>query len=641
MDKVVVTKSKLDSLAQHINAKAGTTGAKTIDQMQATVDGITVGGKLQTKTVTGTGTYTPDEGYDGFSQVEVDIQGLNGITDDKLRFGTGLWNGNIEYEGNYVGTYNYTFKDIITPPPTEIISSGKIVLPPFVPCNLIRKITASGSMSSFYDMPFTELRYQATGTDISSFRLFVTYGNNSTLYLIGQWVKQSDGTYKLRQVMDGGFSRTLLFLEPPVLASDTTPLAEWLRDSVNSHCGWGVYTPDMPLSYLSKEEITITKNGTTTVKPVLRHARADGKVTTKTTYSDGFESVTVNVNVPVPAVQDTKALTITSNGTVSVTPDAPYDALKKVDVTVNVASGGGSPTDPYIEYTSLDSSGRVFTAKFRGTIVPEYAFANLAELTSVDMPDNVIAIGDNGFYRCPKLQLTSLPPGIISLGDYAFSDCSKLALTSLPSGITSIGDQAFRDCSSLALTSLPSRITSIGDYTFRNCGKVALTSLPSGITSIGDFAFLNCYQLSLTTLPSGITSIGQFAFNNCPKLQLTSLPSGITSLPTAAFQYCPKLALTTFPSGLISIGDYAFRQGTGLASITLPPALTSIGDFAFANCVGLETVRFTSTVSSIPNGVFSGCTKLSTIYVPWSQGQVANAPWGASNATIIYDYTEN
>lgn len=41
------------------------------------------------------------------------------------------------------------------------------------------------------------------------------------------------------------------------------------------------------------------------------------------------------------AIQDTKAVTITSNGTVSVTPDAPYDALKKVDVTVNVASGGG------------------------------------------------------------------------------------------------------------------------------------------------------------------------------------------------------------------------------------------------------------------------------------------------------------
>ena len=41
-----------------------------------------------------------------------------------------------------------------------------------------------------------------------------------------------------------------------------------------------------------------------------------------------------------PSLQS-KALTITSNGTVSATPDAPYDALKKVDVTVDVASGGG------------------------------------------------------------------------------------------------------------------------------------------------------------------------------------------------------------------------------------------------------------------------------------------------------------
>lgn len=40
MAKVVVTKSKLDSLAQHINTRAGTTGAKTIAQMQDTVDGI-------------------------------------------------------------------------------------------------------------------------------------------------------------------------------------------------------------------------------------------------------------------------------------------------------------------------------------------------------------------------------------------------------------------------------------------------------------------------------------------------------------------------------------------------------------------------------------------------------------------------
>ena len=49
----------------------------------------------------------------------------------------------------------------------------------------------------------------------------------------------------------------------------------------------------------------------------------------------------ITINGSSSNLQENKALTITSNGTVSVTPDAPYDALKKVDVTVNVASGGG------------------------------------------------------------------------------------------------------------------------------------------------------------------------------------------------------------------------------------------------------------------------------------------------------------
>ena len=322
-------------------------------------------------------------------------------------------------------------------------------------------------------------------------------------------------------------------------------------------------------------------------------------------------------------------------------PDTLLSENIKKDVVIGGVIGAleAPPTGPYIEYTSIDSFGRVFTAKFRGTIVPEYAFAYLAELTSVDMPDNVIAIGDNGFYRCPKLSLTSLPSGITSLGDYAFADCSMLTLTSLPSGITSLGDYVFRDCPRLALTSLPSGITSIGQYAFRNCSKMVLTSLPSGITSIGDFAFLNCYQLSLTALPSGITSIGQYAFNNCPRLALTSLPPGITSLPTAAFQYCPKIALTTFPSGMTSIGDYAFKQGTGLASITLPPALTAIGNQAFANCYNLKVCDCTecTAVPTLGASVFQNAHADFKILVPSALEEEwkAAANWSSYASQII------
>lgn len=79
-----------------------------------------------------------------------------------------------------------------------------------------------------------------------------------------------------------------------------------------------------------------------------------------------------------------------------------------------------------------------------------------------------------------------------------------------------------------------------------------------------------------------------------------------------------------------------------IANITrLPPGITNIGFGVFANCTGLTSITFEGNPKTIHSSAFNGCSNLTTIYVPWSQGQVANAPWGASKATIIYDYTEN
>lgn len=199
-------------------------------------------------------------------------------------------------------------------------------------------------------------------------------------------------------------------------------------------------------------------------------------------------------------------------------PDTLLSENIKKDVVIGGVTGAleAPPTGPYIEYTSIDSFGRVFTAKFRGTIVPEYAFAYLAELTSVDMPDNVIAIGDNGFYRCPKLSLTSLPSGITSLGDYAFADCSMLTLTSLPSGITSLPTAAFQYCPKIALTTFPSGMTSIGDYAFKQGTGLASITLPPALTAIGNQAFANCYNLKVCdcTECTAVPTLGASVFQN-------------------------------------------------------------------------------------------------------------------------------
>lgn len=58
------------------------------------------------------------------------------------------------------------------------------------------------------------------------------------------------------------------------------------------------------------------------------------------------------------AVQSSKDVTITSNETQNyrITPDVPYDALKRVNVTVNVSSGGGGEETTQLEVETVQAN---------------------------------------------------------------------------------------------------------------------------------------------------------------------------------------------------------------------------------------------------------------------------------------------
>ena len=114
---------------------------------------------------------------------------------------------------------------------------------------------------------------------------------------------------------------------------------------------------------------------------------------------------------------------------------------------------------------------------------------------------------------------------------------------------------------------------------------------------------------------------------------------GYTAIRPYAFYYCRNLALTSLPSGITSIGAYAFSGCDILALTSLPSGITSIGEKAFYACNGLTSITFHGKPSSIALDAFLSCPYLKTINVPWASGEVANAPWGATNATINYNYT--
>ena len=160
-----------------------------------------------------------------------------------------------------------------------------------------------------------------------------------------------------------------------------------------------------------------------------------------------------------------------------------------------------------------------------------------------------------------------------------------------------------------------------------------------GYTNIRGYIFYGCKNLALTSLPSGITSIGANAFYNCTSIALTNLPSGITSIENSTFFNCTRLALTSLPSGITSIGTYAFYKCISIALTNLPSGITSIGNYAFQTCFGLISITFLGKPNSISSNAFNGCTNLKTINVPWESGAVSGAPWGATKATINYNYT--
>lgn len=161
------------------------------------------------------------------------------------------------------------------------------------------------------------------------------------------------------------------------------------------------------------------------------------------------------------------------------------------------------------------------------------------------------------------------------------------------------------------------------------------------LTSISQAAFLNCSNLTTIIFPEGLTSIGYESFASCNALTLEELPSSLTTIEAYAFKNCRNVTFTEIPIGVVSMEGGIFQNCTSLTSMVLPPNVFNFKSGLFYNCTNLASVTFTNVRAPyIDYSAFSGCSNLLDIYVPWAEGEVQYAPWGATNATIHYNWTE-
>lgn len=116
---------------------------------------------------------------------------------------------------------------------------------------------------------------------------------------------------------------------------------------------------------------------------------------------------------------------------------------------------------------------------------------------------------------------------------------------------------------------------------------------------------------------------------------------GLTKYGSYTFGHCYNLVAIVFPPEITAIGARAFYACTSLGTqgyLIFPNTIKTIDEHSFGACLGLTQVSFRGKPTSIASNAFTGCTNLKHIYVPWASGAVANAPWGAGNATIHYNY---
>jgi hypothetical protein len=144
---------------------------------------------------------------------------------------------------------------------------------------------------------------------------------------------------------------------------------------------------------------------------------------------------------------------------------------------------------------------------------------------------------------------------------------------------------------------------------------------------ISSYAFAGQIRIKDIVVPEGIRSIESRAFESS-SLEKISLPEGLVSIHDYAFMYSKVLELT-IPSTVKKIGVKALEIG-------YHETVNGDGVSHFAN------VYFKGTPTNLDDSAFGHIANqwIDNIYVPWSEGEVAGAPWGADYATIHYNYTE-
>ena len=243
----------------------------------------------------------------------------------------------------------------------------------------------------------------------------------------------------------------------------------------------------------------------------------------------------------------------------------------------------------------LGCKNSVIPTDGRATSIEMYAFCDIAELTSVEIPSSIEYIFGTSFYGCDNITSLTVAEGhsrYASIGNCVINKQNNTLVLGCKNSV--IPDDG--------------RVTAIGERAFEGSGMTELV-LPRCVAEIGKYAYADCKNLTAVDVSGDITEIGAHAFDGC---------SGLTEATVDA-----KI-----------LGDRIFANCENLRRVTIGDSSESVGGGMFYMCLTLEEVVLGASVNSIGGGAFSECRALMSLTIPASVQTVGSTLFGNTNITV-------
>ena len=276
-------------------------------------------------------------------------------------------------------------------------------------------------------------------------------------------------------------------------------------------------------------------------------------------------------------------------------------------------------------------------------------YANCKNITSLDIPDNIIVIEDQAFSGCSNIKgKITIPHNLIKLGNNVFDYCESIEELEMLVGenfnwvdiqlYSGTSTNIFRSCNSLKTINISPNILLVQGM-FSYCSGLEEINISN---DIADKVFIGCTNLAKATLASH--TIGKHAFFECTNLEKVYLLDPEAELAAYAFDRCAGLSTVGPLSTNIDdspynfnfawkakIPNHAFARSwdtpdmtslpfaqNDIKEVTLPETIIEIGDYAFQNATKLKKIIFPEGLEVIGEGAFEACTLLTSLNIPVS-----------------------